>query len=154
VGRTYELLRRTESNLKSRQKQDEIFSELEVQLHKIGLHEEQLSNQNLSEIISSLTRLNLCIKSPFSFLRFKSGDGRGSGPECRPEIVHALVKLKRLALMRYDLLVNRKKCGQIRRIAKEIKDRDIQTAIENSLYQLELKDQIVKKEYLKLDRII
>lgn len=154
MGRTYELLRQTESNLKNRQKQDEIFSELEVQLHKIGLHEDQLSNQNLSEIISSLTMLNLCIKSPFSFLRLKSGDDGGTGSEVRPEIVHALVKLKRFALMRYDLLVNRKKCGQIRRIVKEIKDRDIQSAIENSLYQLELKDQIVKKEYLKLDRII
>ena len=56
--------------------------------------------------------------------------------------------------MRYDILVNREKCIKIRIIAKEINNQDIRSAIENSLYQLELKDQIVKKEYLKLDQIM
>ncbi len=154
MGRTYELLSRAESNLKIRQKQNEIFSELELQLNKIGINEDQLSIQNLSEIRSSLTMLNLFIKSPASFLGLISGDGDGTDAVYRPEIIHKLIKLKRFALMRYDILVNRNKFGQIRRIVKEIKNRDIQSAIEKSLYQLELKDQIVKKEYLKFDQII
>ena len=154
MGRTHDLLRRTESNLRHRQSRDEILHNLAQQLNKIGLNQDQLVKQSLAEIRSSLTMLNVCIKRPFSFLGLNLGSEDKAGAECRSTIVEILLKLKRLALMRYDMLVNREKCGKIRRIIKDIKDRDIQSAIENSLYQLELKDQIVKKEYLKLDQIM
>ena len=154
MGRTHELLRQAESILKKRQKQDKILSEFEPQLHEVGLNENLLSRQSLSEIRSSLTMLNLCIKSPAYFLKLISSNGDDTDAELMPEIIHKLLKLKRFALMRYDILVNRNKCGQIRRIVKQIKNQDIQSAIENSLYQLELKDKIVKKEYLEIDQII
>jgi len=127
---------------------------LAQRLNKIGLNQDQLSQQSLAEIRSSLTMLNVCIKRPFSFLGLNLSNEAKAGEECRSAIVEILLKLKRLALMRYDILVNREKCGKIRRIIKEIKDRDIQSAIENNLYQLELKDQIVKREYLKLDQFM
>jgi hypothetical protein len=137
-----------------RQNQDKILHHLTQQLNNIGLNQDQLTKQSLAEIRSSLTMLNICIKRPFSFLGLNSGSENGAGAECRSAVVEILLKLKRLALMRYDILVNREKCGKIRQIIKEIKNRDIQSAIENSLYQLELKDQIVKREYLKLDHIM
>jgi hypothetical protein len=137
-----------------RQNQNQILSNLVQELNNIGLNQDQLAKQNLAEIRSSLTLLNICIKRPFSFLGLDSGNPDRAGAECRADIVEILLKLKRLALMRYDILVNREKCGKIRQIIKKIKDREIQSAIENSLYQLELKDQIVKKEYLKLDQVM
>lgn len=154
MGRTFELLRRAEANLENRQTRDEIFDNLQFQLNELGVNEEHLSKQNLSEIRSSLTKLNACIKNPLSFFNLKFGNGSHAGTEYRPKILHTLLKLKRFALMRYDILVNREKCVKIRIIAKEINDQGIRSAIENSLYQLELKDQIVKKEYLKLDQIM
>lgn len=154
MGRTHDLLRQTESNLIHRQNQDEILHHLAQQLSIIGLHQDQLSTQSLAEIRSSLTMLNGCIKRPLSFLGLNSGGQDSVGTEHRSVIIEILMKLKRLALMRYDILVNREKCGKIRQIIEDIKDRDIRSAIESSLYQLELKDQIVKREYLKLDQIM
>lgn len=154
MGRTFDLLRRAEANLENRQTRGEIFKELEFQLNDLGINEDQLSKQHLSEIRSSLTKLNACIKNPFSFLNLNIGKGVRAGVEYRQKILHTLLKLKRFALMRYDILVNREKCIKIRIIAKKINNQDIRSAIENSLYQLELKDQIVKKEYLKLDQIM
>ena len=103
---------------------------------------------------NELNLQNASISPHFSFLNLNIGKGVRAGVEYRSKILHTLLKLKRFALMRYDILVNREKCIKIRIIAKEINNQEIRSAIENSLYQLELKDQIVKKEYLKLDQIM
>ena len=118
-----------------------------------GLGEKQLSKQNLSEVRTSLTLLNGCIAKPLSFLELKSGVRWSRNERLEKMIIGTLIEIKRFALIRYDVLVNQTKFSKIRKILVGMSDRAAQTAIEHSLYQLELKDQVLKKEIRKLDQM-
>jgi len=153
VGKTYDLLRRAETNFQKRSKQKKNFNDLERFLCKLGLDEEQISNQNQNEIRQSLILINRYIEKPDCFLSLISGDDDKSEIDVCNTIMAVLLDRKKLALLRYDALINREKFEKIKQVAGKIADKDIRSTIEKNLCQLIVKDQIFKKEYRKLDKM-
>jgi hypothetical protein len=151
VGKTHDLLRQAEANLQRRSALKKKVSDLELYLRKSGLGKDQISHQNQYQIRQSLIVLNQYIEKSDSLLNIFSRGCESADAEIRTNIMPVLLERKKIALLRYDTLINKEKFEKIRKLAKKIPDGNIRATIENSLYQLAIKDQIFKKEYLKID---
>ena len=153
MGRTHDLLRQAEANIQQRSDQNKKLNDLELYLSRYGLGEDQIPNQNQHQIRQSLILLNRFIEKPDGLLNLGSSDCDRLETDIRTNIMPLLLERKKIALLRYDALINKEKFEKIRKLVKKIPDENIRTTIENSLYQLIIKDQIFKKEYLNLDKL-
>jgi hypothetical protein len=153
VGRTHDLLRQAEANIQQRSDQKKKLNDLELYLSRYGLGEDQIPNQNQHQIRQSLILLNRFIEKPDGLLNLGSSDCDRPETDFRTNIMPLLLERKKIALLRYDALINKEKFEKIRKLVKKIPDENIRTTIENSLCQLIIKDQIFKKEYLNLDKL-
>ena len=132
MGRTHDLLRQAEANVQRRSDIKKNINDLEQYLGRLGLGEDQISNQTQYQIRQSLILLNRYIEKPDYLLEFISSSGDTADPGIRDNIMALLLERKKIALLRYDTLINKEQFEKIRKLAKKIPDESIRTTIENS----------------------
>ena len=126
---------------------------MEFYLSRLGLGEDQISKQNQTDVRKSLILLNRCIENPDFLFKCSPPGCKAPTAEFGTNVLNLLLDRKKLALLRYDTLINKEKFEEIRRLIGKIADKKIRASIEKNLFQLAIKDQILKKEYRKIDKI-
>ena len=143
MSRTHEALLRAEARHKSRYSKSHDPVNIEQKLLQLNLSEEDLANQNLSQLIQSLHSINACIREPSQAVDIYFDESSFS----RKEIFSVLLKRKWLVLELIDTTVTDKNMKKIRSMLKHIQNNKIRATIEKRLSFLYRKNEILKKEY-------
>jgi hypothetical protein len=160
MSRTYEALRRAESNFQKKKLEDiysepnepiELNEKIETYLIDLGLSEKQIFSQNLREIRQSLEKIEQYIINPAKSLNIKSDYTETYNYQIALSI---LVNRKKLLLNRYNDLVNKIKYNHINKLIKNIAEVDIRSSLRKIIRDLCVKDKILEREYKKLNEML
>ena len=155
MGRTFDLLKQAEEKFQSQLHQKKNSNEIDSILCKLGIEEEIIlqQNQNQNQIIRSLALLNQLIEKPEHLINSVL-EGSESEVKSKSQIMIILIYLKRIALFRYHYLFTKEQFENIKQATKEVHLESKKFIIEKSLYQLQIKDQILKNEFEELFQVI
>ena len=153
MGRTFDLLKQAEEKFQSQLHQKKNSNEIDSILCKLGIEEEIILQQNQNQIIRSLALLNQLIEKPEHLINSVL-EGSESEVKSKSQIMIILISLKRIALFRYHYLFTKEQFENIKQATKEVHLESKKFIIEKSLYQLQIKDQILKNEFEELFQVI
>jgi hypothetical protein len=122
-------------------------------LRDIGLDKAHISRQTIKELNQSLRRIDGFIAQPESFMKQKFRDTVYSETDFKLHILPFLLDRRRFVLDTYDELAGRMKNYDLRRLINGISDKNIKSSMEKILYDLQMKDSVLKKEYQKIEKI-
>ena len=121
---------------------------------RLGLSKKIICKKNIVQLRRILILLNEWIVMLDRALR--PGVGKKhyrSSKHLNMKDVAILTDLRKSALERYSALINKQKIENIKTRLSLIADNKLRQEIETNLLQIELKDQIILREYHKLDQI-
>ena len=127
--------------------------QIDSMLRDIGLGKAHISRQTIKELNQSLRRIDGFIAQPESFMKQKFRDTVYSETNFKLHILPILLDRRRFVLDTYDELAGRMKNYDLRRLINGISDKNIKSSMEKILYDLQMKDSVLKKEYQKIEKI-
>ena len=137
--------------LLSRNPQIPSSKQIDSMLRDIGLGKAHISRQTIKELNQSLRRIDGFIAEPESFMRQKFRDTAYLETNFKLHILPILLDRRRFVLDTYDELAGRMKNYDLRRLINGISDKNIKSSMEKILYDLQMKDSVLKKEYQKIE---
>jgi hypothetical protein len=150
MSRTYDALHRAEKNYARKRLPESQYENIESLLVELGLGEEHILKQNYGQLKQSYNRINLFIERPQSFFKLQTEKKTLSKiPDCQILQKVLLIRKKHI-LGCFDKLITDKKLKIINQLAKKICDSQIRLAIEKILKDLQVKNDLLMKEYEKI----
>ena len=154
MGKTHEMLMRAEAGVQNSQPGQVSTGDFERRLLRLGLSKNRIQKQNIYELRRTLILLSGWIDRLDKAFRFDTElEQDASLKNFDKKIVSILSDLRKSALEKYSALINKEKIQMIKTQLDFITDEKIRREIETNLLQIELKDQIILREYSKLDSI-
>ena len=154
MGKTHEMLMRAEAGVQNSQPGQVSTGDFETRLIRLGLSKNRIQKQNIYELRRTLILLSGWIDRLDKAFRFDTElKPDASSKNFDKKIVSILSDLRKSALEKYSALINKEKIQMIKTQLDFITDEKIRREIETNLLQIELKDQIILREYSKLDSI-
>ena len=151
AGRYYKLKEVSKRRL-SQNGQTPSLKKTDSLLMDFGLSESQITQQTIKELNQSLRRIDGFIAQPESFMKQKFRDTVYSETNFKLHILPILLDRRRFVLDTYDELAGRMKNYDLRRLVNAISDKNIKSSMEKILYDLQMKDSVLKKEYQKIEK--
>ena len=128
------------------------LKKIDSRLRDLGLSKAQISLQTLKELNESVHRIDGFIAKPESFLKQKFWHTVSPETDFKLNILPILLERRMFVLETYDELVDRMKNYDLRRLINGISDKNIKSSMEKILYDLQMKDSVLKKEYQKIEK--
>ena len=150
MGRTFEALNRAAKKYESNRSRESSHENIESLLVKIGLGEEQILEQNFSQLRKSFNRVDFFIKNPQSFFKLQTDKNESSKIPDHKILLKTLIDRKSHILGCFDILVTQSKLKVIFQLIGKMSDDPIKLAIEKKIDDLRAKDNFLIKEYGKL----
>ena len=155
MGKTHDMLMQAESNYRKEPSRQDSNDDYETKLSRLGLTKKKIQQKNLYELRRCLILLNEWIAElNRAFRKDAEQMLNRSSIHTNEKIVFILSDLRLSALERYSALINKQKIENIKTHLSLIADKKLRKEIETNLLQIELKDQIILREYHKSDQII
>jgi len=152
ADRHYEQINAPKTSL-SQNPQIPSSKQIDSMLRDIGLGKAHISRQTIKELNQSLRRIDGFIAEPESFMKQKFRDTAYSETKFKLHILPILLDRRRFVLETYSELAGRMKNYDLRRLIDGISDKNIKSSMEKILYDLRMKDSVLKKEYQKIEKI-
>jgi hypothetical protein len=152
AGRYYRL-KDVSKRVLSQNAQIPSLNKIDSRLMDLGLSKDQISKQNIKELNKSLHQIDGYIAHPESFLKQNFRGIVDSETDLELNILPILLERRLFVLESYNELVSKMKIYDLRRLINGISDKNIKFSIEKILYDLQMKDSVLKKEYQKIEKL-
>ena len=154
MGKTHEMLMQAEANYRKEPSRQDSIDDFETKLTRLGLNKKEIQKKNIYELRRCIILLSGWIAELNRAFR-KNAEQKLNRSSIHPneKIVFILSDLRLSALERYSALINSQKIENIKSHLSLIADKKLRRKIETNLLQIELKDQIILREYHKTDQI-
>ena len=134
-------------------KDSAILEKTETQLMALGLGKDQISKQGLKELNKSLHRIDGYVESPDSFFIEVGADNPDTETNFRLAVLLVILERRMFVLDRINQVVSSSKLLNLRRLTKSISDRNVKSAIEKIINDLQRKDSVFGKEHQRLEKL-
>jgi hypothetical protein len=155
MGKTHDMLMEAEANYRKEPIEQDLICDFETKLTRLGLNKKEIQKRNVHELRRCLILLAEWIAELTP--DFREDDKQKlnrSSIHPNEKIVFILSEMRLSALERYSALINKQKIENIKTHLSLIADKKIRRKIETNLIQIELKDQIILREYHKSYKIL